>query len=103
MTQQQKAILVVHVEVDEADADELDKWYEQEHRPDKLALPGYTSLRRFRAFDGEDGEAHFLAIYELDYPEAAQGNTMHVTDWSKAVMEKWKKWNRRIWVELPSA
>ena len=96
-----KAVLVVHVEVDEADVDELNKWYEEEHRPAKLGLPGYTSLRRFRA---HDGAPHFLAIYELEYPEAAEvrpENAIPVTEWSIAVQEKWKDWNRRIWVELP--
>src|SRR5688572_21606614 len=95
------ALLVVYVEVDEEDAEELNRWYEEEHRPDKMALPGYTSLRRFRA---HDGAAHFLAIYELDYPEAAvpsPENAIRVTEWSKAVQAKWKDWNRRIWVELP--
>ena len=103
MYEKRKAVLVVHVEIDEADVDELNRWYEEEHRPDKMALPGYASLRRFRAFDGAP---HFLAIYELDYPEAAEiGNPENVipvvTEWSKAVQAKWKDWNRRIWVELP--
>src|SRR4051812_33631820 len=96
-----KAVLVVHVEIDEEDVDELNKWYEEEHRPAKLALAGYSSLRRFRA---HDGAPHFLAIYELDYPEAAEvrpENAIEVTEWSNAVQAKWKDWNRRIWVELP--
>ena len=102
MTTPRRAVLVVHVEIDEADVDELNRWYEEEHRPAKLGLPGYASLRRFRAYDGAP---HFLAIYELDYPEAAEvgnpENVIPVTEWSNAVQEKWKDWNRRIWVELP--
>jgi hypothetical protein len=95
-------MLVVHVELGtEDDVDELNRWYEEEHRPDKMKLPGYTSMRRFRA---HDGQPHFLAIYELEYPEAAEPSPetrMPATDWSKAVLAKWKNWNRRIWVELP--
>jgi hypothetical protein len=58
------------VEVAEEDVDELNRWYEEEHRPEKLSLPGYTGLRRFRA---SDGAPKFLAIYELEHPTAASG------------------------------
>jgi hypothetical protein len=101
VTEKRPALLVVNVEVDEEDVEELHQWYEEEHRPEKMGLPGYTSLRRFRA---NDGKPHFLAIYELDYPEAAEigPNMPRVTpsEWSKAVQAKWKDWNRRVWVEL---
>src|SRR3954462_11016792 len=97
-----KAVLVVHGEVDEADVAELNRWYEEEHRPAKLGLPGYASLRRFRA---HDGAPHFLAIYELDSPEAAEvGNPENLIpgmDLCTAVQDKWWDWNPRIWVELP--
>ena len=42
------AVLVVTVEVAEEDVDELNRWYEEEHRPEKLSLPGYAGLRRFQ-------------------------------------------------------
>jgi hypothetical protein len=93
------AILIVHVEVAEEDAEELNRWYEEEHRPEKMALPGYVGMRRFRAFEGAPS---FLAIYELTEPEAAVHTAPGPppSDWMKAVMDKWKHWDRSIWVEL---
>ncbi len=64
------AVLVVMVDVDEKDVDELNRWYENEHRPEKMALPGYVSMRRFRV---ADGSPRFLAIYELDDAESRGG------------------------------
>jgi len=77
----------------------LNRWYEEEHRPEKMALPGYVGMRRFRAFDGAPS---FLAIYELTEPEAAVHTAPGppASDWMKAVMDKWKHWDRSIWVEL---
>jgi hypothetical protein len=96
------AVLVVTVEVDESDVDELNHWYEAEHRPEKLSLPGYRSMRRFRA---ADGSAKFLAVYELD--DAESGTTLppggyNPSDWMQQVMSKWKHWERAVWVELPA-
>jgi len=97
------AVLIVTVEVAEEDVDELNRWYEEEHRPEKLSLPGYLSMRRYRA---ADGSPTFLAIYELDHPDAAavpaEGGS-EMSGWMKAVMEKWKRWDRAVWTELVPA
>jgi hypothetical protein len=93
------AVLVVTVEVAEEDVDELNRWYEEEHRPEKLSLPGYVALRRFRA---SDGSPKFLAIYELEYPDAAAGGGggAEATRRMEQIMTTWKRWDRSVWVEL---
>ena len=95
----QPAVLVVTVEVAEEDVDELNRWYEEEHRPEKLSLPGYVGLRRFRA---SDGGPKFLAIYELEYPDAAAGGGggPDATRRMEEIMATWKRWDRGVWVEL---
>ncbi len=100
MAEGRPAILVVTVEVSEDDADELNRWYEEEHGPEKLAIPGYLGLRRFRS---ADGSAKFLAIYELTGPEAAaspSGAGAESTRRMEQIMEKWKRWERSVWVEI---
>ena len=97
------ALLVVSVEVAEDDVEELHRWYNEEHGPEKLALPGYLGLRRFRA---HDGSARFLAIYELSTPEAAlaPGNSSPDSSERMAeIMHKWKRWDRSVWVEIESS
>jgi hypothetical protein len=96
----QPALLLVFVEVAEEDVDELNRWYEEEHGPEKLATPGYLGLRRFRA---ADGSARFLAVYELSDPDAAAAPTapsVQSAQRMEEIMRRWKRWERSIWVEL---
>lgn len=98
-----RAVLVVHVEVDEADVEELNRWYEEEHGPERMAMPGFVSMRRFQSYDGA---ARFLAIYELESPDAATSPTYMSqipTEWAKQVQAKWKKWDRHVWVQVSSS
>src|SRR5579859_7953653 len=100
MTDHRPGILVVSVEVDEKDADELDRWYREEHGPEKLAIPGYASLRRFRAYDGS---ARFLAIYELTDAEVAMrpgDASTESVERMRQIMANWKNWERSVWIEI---
>lgn len=103
MDEKRPGILLVFVEVDEADAEELDRWYREEHGPEKLATPGYTGLRRFRA---HDGSARFLAIYDLSDAEVAvapRPASPGSAERMQQIMEKWKRWERSVWVEVDAS
>src|SRR3954467_10808653 len=98
-----RAVLVVHVEIDEADVDELNRWYEEEHGPERMAMPGFVSMRRFQSYDGTP---RFLAIYELESADAATSPTymsQTPTEWAKEVQAKWKKWDRNVWLQISSS
>lgn len=43
-------------------------WYDLEHVPLRMAVPGFRGARRYRADDGRG----FLAVYELDAPDVLQ-------------------------------
>lgn len=43
--------------------DRFHEWYETDHIPARMALPGFRGARRFRALAGEP---EYLAIYEMD-------------------------------------
>jgi hypothetical protein len=94
-------LLMVVVEVDPADADELDRWYETEHIPEKMATPGFRSARRFR---DAARPGRFLALYELDDPElvvSPEYMAQELSPWATSVMATWTAWDRSVWVELP--
>ncbi len=63
------AVLIVMMEVDEADDAVFNKWYNEEHLPERMSIPGYISARRFM-LDPEDGQANnvmrYLCIWELE-------------------------------------
>jgi hypothetical protein len=47
--------------------DEYHRWYNEQHLPDVLRVPGVVAAQRFAALPGEDGSRDpYLAIYELD-------------------------------------
>ena len=62
-------VLVVMMEVDEADDAVFNKWYNEEHLPERMSIPGYISARRFM-LDPEDGQANnvmrYLCIWEME-------------------------------------
>jgi hypothetical protein len=49
------------------DEDEFNRWYFEEHIPERLACPGFISARRFIAVHGQP---RYLALYEIDSPDA---------------------------------
>jgi hypothetical protein len=48
--------------------EEFNAWYDDEHLPERLAISGFRSARRWVA-DVAPGEGKYLATYELDSPQ----------------------------------
>lgn len=46
-----------------ADADEFYTWYEAEHVPGRMSVPGFRGVRRYRAVDGSPTG---LLLYDID-------------------------------------
>ena len=44
---------------------EFNRWYDTEHLPERLAIPGFISARRWEA-DLPPGQGKYLATYELE-------------------------------------
>lgn len=63
-----EAVLSVTMDVEEGALDLFHGWYDEEHLPKLVAVPGIDAARRFRAVAGdvaEPGRRRFLALYEL--------------------------------------
>ena len=58
-------VLVVTMDVDPEDEAEFNKWYNEQHLPERMEIPGYVSARRFKLDDG-DGALTYLCIWELE-------------------------------------
>ena len=50
------------MEVDKADDEVFNKWYNEEHVPERMAIPGYISARRFE-LDPDDDQANNVMRY----------------------------------------
>jgi len=60
-----RGLLLTMTEPPPAMAEEFNAWYDGEHLPERLAIPGFRSARRWVA-DVAPGEGRYLATYELD-------------------------------------
>ncbi len=58
-------VLVVMMDVDPEHEEEFNRWYDDEHLPERLEISGYVSARRFKLQDGE-GVLKYLCIWELE-------------------------------------
>ncbi len=58
-------VLVVMMDVDPEHEAEFNRWYDGEHLPERLEIPGYVSARRFKLEEGE-GVLKYLCIWELE-------------------------------------
>jgi hypothetical protein len=60
-------LFYVYTEPGTVDEAEFHDWYDHEHGPARLAVPGFRSNQRYRALDEQ--KPTWLALYELDGPE----------------------------------
>ena len=51
---------------DAARESELNEWYDKTHLPDVLETPGFVRATRYENIEPSEGEAKFLAIYEIE-------------------------------------
>lgn len=58
-----RAALIVVMNCEPVPADEIDDWYDTEHIPQRLALPGFVGAQRWQAADGTRTS---VVIYELE-------------------------------------
>lgn len=58
------AAFVVRAVVPQADADQWLAWYEGEHMAEVLSDPGFVRARLFELHTENEGERHFIALYD---------------------------------------
>ena len=80
-------LLLVYSDVAPEHDDEYNRWYNEEHIPERLSIPGVLDAARYEAVQGGP---KYLACYELDSHEA----------WYSDGWQKWLKdpteWSRRM-------
>ena len=61
------ALLMVYVDVDIENDAEFNRWYNEEHIPERLSAPGFLDGARYEALKGGP---RYLAVYELESVDA---------------------------------
>jgi hypothetical protein len=94
-----RGLLLTMTEPPPAMEEEFNAWYDSEHLPERLAIPGFRSARRWVA-DVAAGEGKYLATYELD-SEAVLSSREYLarfegaTPWTRRCLGKavvFKRW-----------
>jgi hypothetical protein len=62
-------LLLFMTDIDPALEVEFNRWYEEEHLGERMAIPGFITARRFQAIEGSP---KYLAIYDLESPDVLQ-------------------------------
>jgi hypothetical protein len=85
MAKKGNGIFLVYTDIDPKYEEEFNAWYDTEHLPDLLRLPGFLDAARYMA---EKGSPKYLAAYELTSVEALksaefQKYRANPTPWSR--------------------
>lgn len=91
--------LCVWTDIDSAHEADFNAWYDREHMQERVAIPGFTHARRFRATDG--GPRKYLALYVTDALDVFRGDAYRraftqQTAWSLANFERMTGTQRRV-------
>lgn len=93
-----KGMLLTSMDVDPADEDEFNRWYDREHLLERVAIAGFLEARRYVA---HEGTPKYLSLYStqtfevLDSP-AYRTALSNQTEWSKANIARFKNMIRSV-------
>ena len=91
-------ILAIWHDVAQAIGDDYERWYFQEHLPERVGVPGFVAGRRYEALEGAP---RFLTYYEGNSPETFVSKPYldrlnDPTPWSTAVLRHFRDTNRTV-------
>ncbi len=103
MTTRGNGLLLVMMDIDPEHEEDFNRWYAQEHVPERLAIPGFISARRFRAVEGAP---KYLALYEIESPAVLDSDSYRYwygegrTEWTKRILARVSNFVRNVYVEI---
>jgi len=83
-----QAVLAVWNDIDPATEADYNAWYQREHVPERLAVPGIRRARRYRAVEGSPRYAAFYEAATLDVltSGAYRAQLANPTEWTRRAM-----------------
>lgn len=84
---------------EECDRADYEAWYQQDHLPDRLSVPGFRHARRYRRIGGQAQE--YFTFYETESPgvlrsPAYQRRLAEPTAWTTRMMPHFRAMNRTV-------
>jgi hypothetical protein len=90
-------------DIDPALEVDFHRWYEEEHLPERMAIPGFLTARRFQAIEGAP---KYLALYDLESPAVLQAEPyLRITGankspWTRRMESKFANAKRNVYVGI---
>jgi hypothetical protein len=104
-TKQQRGLVFAQLDLPPAYEEEFNDWYDLEHIPQRLTLPGWRTARRGeRAISGQG--PRYIALYDLDSLEVLNhelyrlSSGEHRTPWTARMMRKSRTFTRQLFTQL---
>lgn len=103
MPERGSGLLLVMMDINPEDEEDFNRWYDEEHVPERKAIPGFLTGRRYRAVEGGP---KYLALYEMESPEVLDSPAYRYvagegrSEWTKRVTGKAKNLVRNVYVEI---
>ncbi|MDE2007451.1 MAG: hypothetical protein KGI51_12845 [Rhodospirillales bacterium] len=99
-----RGLLLVMIDVEPEHEADFNRWYNEEHVPERLSVPGFLNARRFVAIEGGP---KYLALYDLESPDVLQTEDytklLAGTPWTNETKKHWIRSVRNVYVEIPTA
>jgi hypothetical protein len=96
-----RGLLLVMIDIDPEHEEEFNRWYTEEHLPERLECPGFLNGRRFVALEGSP---KYLALYELESPEVLQSEAYKKiygpSAWTQKISKHFVRSIRNVYVEI---
>jgi hypothetical protein len=97
-------LLLVMMEIDPEAEEEFNRWFDEEHLPERLSCPGFLSGRRYRAVEGEP---RYLALYELESPAVLESEAYRAmaapSEWTRRIQPRWLRVVRNVYEDITPA
>lgn len=101
--QRRPGVMIAMFDIPEALDDEFNKWYDEEHIPEKVGrVPGFIRARRYKSLEGRP---NYLAIYELEDLSVVEdptylANYRSGTPTTEKMKAKAKTFYRNVYVQV---
>jgi hypothetical protein len=99
MSEPRHGLLLAMMEPQCVDDREFNEWYDGEHLPGRVAIPGFVTGTRFVA---RDSWPRYLVAYDLESPAVLESPvyrtaaTEHFTAWNRRVLRGVGVWHRAV-------
>jgi hypothetical protein len=99
-----RGLLLFTTDIDPAMEAEFHRWYEEEHIPERTAVPGFLTARRFRAIEGSP---KFLALYDLESPDVLASEPYlrlmgaNKSAWTRRMESMFRNGRRNVYESIP--